>query len=85
MEAIKVNRNKEGGKSMEQMTKEFNLSDKIFKRRYGYCENKILHSEEILVKDVKEAIKELKEKFNPQFEDSWAEEEINKIFGDKLI
>ena len=66
----------------ELKKKEFNLSEKIIPVASRlYCAKEIL-----LVGDVKEAIRLLKEKlmrYGMQY--SWILMEINKIFGDKLI
>ena len=57
--------------------KEFNLSEKLF--IYDEWQSPCIDEE-----DVKEFIKRLKEVFNPQFEDDWAERQIDKLAGDKL-
>ena len=55
--------------------KEFNLSEKIQDEWGDRC---------LKFEDVKEFIRLLKKVFNPQFEDDWAEKQIDKLTGEQL-
>ena len=61
------------------------LSDKIIYGRKGSLSDLAFHLGVIETKDVKKAVKKLKEEFtlfNKEFQ--WTTEKIDKIFGDKL-
>lgn len=67
--------------TVEKEDTKWNLSDKMEGREYGVCN----YEDVFLFKDVKEAVKILKDKF--KHETYWQRVcfEIDKVFGDKLI